>query len=63
MNSYCSKLYKFRFAEERSNELAKVNAEKEETIAKLKSQQISVKPIQDFPTAEPTSKFSKFMAI
>ena len=45
-----------RFAEERSNELAKMIAEKEETITKLRSQQASVKPIQDFPAAEPSSE-------
>lgn len=47
--------YAYRVAEERSNALAKVNAEFEETISKLKSQ-ASIKPIQDFPVAEPAGK-------
>ena len=45
-------------AEEKSNELATTNAEKDETIAKLKSQLFAVKPIQDFTPTEPNSEFS-----
>jgi len=44
-----------RVAEEKSNELATTNAEKDETIAKLKSQLFPVKPIQDFTPAEPNT--------
>ena len=51
-------LFQPRVAEEKSNELATINAEKDETIAKLKSQLFPVKPIQDFTPAEPNSELS-----